>query len=88
MKLHALLGASALLTSVLAFQAAPAAAGGHHHHKSLHDAVHRGASTILCPLEWFRHRHHVAHAYTAAPKKVVYAKKVYAKKVAYTTPLK
>jgi hypothetical protein len=81
LKLRATLGALALVSSACVLQAAPAMAG-HDLHKRLDSAVHRVVSHVLCPLEWFRHRHHHAHvAYTPAPKKVVYAKKTYAKKV-------
>ena len=89
MKMRATLAAVALATSAFVLQPATAQAGHDHHNvrKHLHDAVHRVASVILCPLDWFRHRHHHA-AYTPAPKKVVYAKKSAAKKVAYAKPLK
>jgi hypothetical protein len=93
MKLRATLGAYALVLSAAVVMPATAQAGHDHEHrlvrKHVHDAVHRVASVVLCPLEWFRHRHHHAEkAYTPAPKKVVYAKKAYAKKVAYAKPLK
>ena len=88
MKLRAtMLGAFALVASASVLQPAPAMAG-HDLHKRLDHAAHRVASVILCPLEWFRHRHHHPVAYTPAPRKVVYAKKVAAKKVAYAAPLK
>ena len=89
MKMRMMLGAFALVTSAFVLQPASAQAGGHEHiRKHLHDAVHGVASVVLCPLEWFRDRHHHAHAYAPAPKKVVYAKKAYAKKVAHAAPLK
>ena len=89
MKLRAMLGAVALVTSTFVLQSATAQAHHdvRHVRKHVHDAVHHVASVILCPLDWFRHRHHHA-APAPAPKKVVYAKKVAAKKMASATPLK
>ena len=89
MNSRATLAAFALVSSAFILQPVAAQAGGHEHvRKHLHHAVHGIASVVLCPLDWFRHRHHHAHAYTPAPKKVAYAKKTYAKKVAQATPLK
>ena len=91
MTLRALLGASALVASVSFLHAGAANAGFDRHRdhdhirKGLHALAHDVRSVVLCPLEWFRHRHERA-AYTPAPKKVHYAKKVAAKKAAM--PLK
>lgn len=80
MTLRVTMGAAALAAAVLALQPATAQAGHDHHaRKHLHDAVHRVASVVLCPLEWFRHRH-AEPAYKPAPHKVAYAKKAAAKK--------
>ena len=91
MKRSALIGAFALVASASFLQTGTAQAGfdhDHHHvRKHLHDAVREVAAVVMCPLDWFRHRHEHHAAYTPAPKKVVYAKKVAAKK-AYATPLK
>jgi hypothetical protein len=86
MKLRATMGAIALATAAFVVQPASAQAGDLGHvRKHVHDAVHRVGSVILCPLEWFRHRHHHAAA-APAPKKVA-AKKMAAKKMA-AAPLK
>lgn len=87
MKLRATMGAIALATAAFVVQPDPAQAGDLTHvRKHMHDAVHRVGSVILCPLEWFRHRHHHAAA-APAPKKVA-AKKMAAKKMAKAAPLK
>ena len=89
MTLRAFLGASALVASISFLGAGAANAGFDRDHdhirKGLHSLAHDVRSVILCPLDWFRHRHEHA-AYTPAPKKVHYAKKVAAKKAAM--PLK
>ena len=122
MKLRAMLGALALVTSAFVLQPAPAKAADlapvqktvHKHakkpyHKHVHVVAHHGDAHVHahyvhdrivhrisdrvaglgdCLFGWLRHRHHAEAAYTPAPHKVVYAKKVAYKKVAYATPLK
>ena len=86
MTLRATMGAIALATAAFAVQPTTAQAG-HDLHRVRQDvraAVDRVGSVVLCPLEWFRHRRAEA---APAPKKVVYAKKVAAKKMA-AAPLK
>lgn len=90
MNLRALLGASALVASLTVLHTGAANAGFDRHHddhirKGLHALARDVRSVVLCPLEWFRHRHERV-AYAPAPKKVHYAKKVAAKKAAM--PLK
>lgn len=89
MTFRALLGASALVASLSLLHTGAANAGFDRDHdhirKGLHALAHDVRSVVLCPLEWFRHRHERV-AYAPAPKKVHYAKKVAAKKAAM--PLK
>ena len=89
MTLRATMGAIALATAAFAVQPTTAQAGHdlHRVRQDVRDAVHRVGSVVLCPLEWFRHRRAEA-APAPAPKKVVYAKKVAAKKMAKAAPLK
>ena len=87
MKLRVTMGALALATAAFVVQPATAQAGDLTRVRAhVHDAVHRVGSVILCPLEWFRHRHHHATAAPVAPKKVM-AKKMAAKQLA-SAPLK
>ena len=69
----------------------------YHKHVHVHAVAHHHAHTSYshvdqghdwCLFSWLRHRHHAEAAYTPAPQKVVYAKKVAYKKTAYATPLK
>lgn len=93
MNMRALLGACAVVASLCVVQPVQAGFDRDHHHRHLRQDVDRVlagvASVISCPIEWFRDRlRHREAAYAPAPKKVAYAKKAAAKKMAQAKPLK